>query len=158
MFSPKVEKVEYDKLLGEHEELKKKYGVVIAKSKKAIEVLEKKNRELERQLKQSGDRKRKLEVYISRFLKVIQDLDEQNKIYEDGSGEYECCRAEDFKEELKKMKVNVNETLKVFRELEFIRTDKGAYTTTRRIEGKVQRVIAYRVEKDRLLRELWEKV
>jgi predicted RNase H-like nuclease (RuvC/YqgF family) len=178
MFSPKVCKEDYERLEHDYEELNKSYHNVrfenenlqirhkeleekyqkdLSAAKRKIQALKKSGTELEKEL-ETSKKQRKLEVYVIRFLNVICDLDEQKKIFKDAGGEYECVKAVDFRNQLTSMKVNVNETLGIFRALGWILTDKNAYTTTRRVDGKIQRVIAFKSATDSLLRELCKRV
>ena len=135
----------------------KKCDDELAAAKRKIKKLEKQNAEFQQTIDELKKR-RKLEVYALRFLNLITELDKQEKLLKDSSGEYECINAVDFRNQLNIMQVDVNESLRVFRELGWIITDANAYTTTRRVNGKVKRVIAFKTAMDNLLRDLWERV
>lgn len=164
MFSRKNTR-DFEELEREYAELKEEYSKAVKEIegfKKVLPKVHARNKELEEELEKKSvpvkRRNRKIEIYLSRFLQATHELEKEGKTFPDAGGQYDCCLSVDFKAKLEGINVEVRSTLEVFRTLDLIKTDKGAFTTVRRVDGKGKRVITWNVAKVELLKKLWKKV
>lgn len=182
MFSNKVSAKDYQYLEEKYKELEQNYNKLakdfiksqkdLEKQKETKEVFEDDNKKLkiEKQKLQSlindlGNKtsksniqkQRKVVRYLEIFLNVINTLTHDNKIMKDSTKKYLCILPSAFRNEIDKLDVDVNEALNILRNLQLIQTDQGAFTTTKRVEKKMRRVIAVKITMLNTFVKLWNR-
>lgn len=97
----------------------------------------------------------KVNKYIRDYLAAFNSVLESNKYYKDSDGECILIDPKVFKDILKEICTgNVDNELKVYRDLNFIIAEKNRFTTRRKIKGRTQRFIATKIATIRRLRDL----
>lgn len=115
------------------------------------------NRELRNAIKEkTSDKVKVLIIYIERFLRTVVNLKKKNLLWTDDPRKFGCFEPKIFKDELSRLG-DLQESLRIFRDLNLIECDKNSFTTAKNINRKSKRVIAVNKSLFNKILELYNK-